>query len=320
MKKLLLKSASYFGIIVLLLEVYVRVFHLYSDMPNRTIDGFDVEKNLPNQAGLFVTGNRKQLAVNYKINASGFNSVYEKVSDSNDLKIALVGDSYIEGLHQDYTNSLGTMIERKLPKTEVYEYGCAAYDLANQLHFIRSNREVMDKMDLIILYVKYENDLKRSKYEPNYELINYLDSPIGKLRQNIKLLSYIERLGLINEFGRFVRGRPTRNKARQEIKNRLQDGSVDSLYISNFEKLLQNLPLDKSKTKLLLNGQKTSRRFIRFCAANSIEIIDFGPTFENSEKKTDYGYDKHWNSHGRELIAKSIAKDLKKSMNIGWIR
>jgi len=102
MKKLILKCIAYAVLIVLLLEVYVRVFHLSKDYPVRFVDTKQVEKWRPNQNGYSVTGNRRQNFSKYHINNSGFNSYREFHPTKEKFELALVGDSFIEGFHQNY--------------------------------------------------------------------------------------------------------------------------------------------------------------------------------------------------------------------------
>ena len=115
MKKFVFKIALYAICILLGLEILVRVFHLHKDRPVRYLDEYNVEKWIPNQTGYWVTGNRRQNVGHYKINNFGYNSVYDEFNPSkNSKEIALVGDSFIQGFHQDYQNSLGQKLEALL--------------------------------------------------------------------------------------------------------------------------------------------------------------------------------------------------------------
>ena len=119
-----------------MLEIWVRVFHLTKDYPVRYIDEFGVEKWMPNQDGFSVTGNRRQNFSEYHINNFGYNSYREYNPSKDKVEIALVGDSFVEGFHQNYYNSTGKKIEKILNGIEVYEFGYAGYDLADELHLI----------------------------------------------------------------------------------------------------------------------------------------------------------------------------------------
>ena len=133
MKKLLIKSMIYFFLLLLSLEVWVRVLHLHKDSPYRYVDEYQVEKWVPNQQGHSVTGNRRQNFSKFYINKSGFNSYREFTPTKDKVEVAIVGDSFIEGFHQNYLNSTGKKIENRLENIEVYEYGYAGYDFADEL-------------------------------------------------------------------------------------------------------------------------------------------------------------------------------------------
>lgn len=115
MKKLILKCGLYAFLLIIALEIMVRALHLSKDNPTRFVDEKKVEKWYPNQNGHSVTGNRRQNFSEYKINNSGFNSYREFNPTKEKVEIALVGDSFIEGFHQHYYNSIGKKIENKLP-------------------------------------------------------------------------------------------------------------------------------------------------------------------------------------------------------------
>mgnify|MGYP003478122153 FL=1 len=138
MKKFILKTFIYIFLILVALEITVRVFHLYTEDPPRYIDKYGVEKRVPGSKGYAVTGNRNQDVAEYHINNAGFNSYRDYLPSDGKFEIALIGDSFIEGFHQNYYQSIGKKIENKLKGIEVYEYGYAGYDLANQLQLIQS--------------------------------------------------------------------------------------------------------------------------------------------------------------------------------------
>jgi len=305
MKKLLFKIGVYAITIFVLLECYVRIFHLSSDVPKRVIDEFGVEKRISNQTGTNITGNRRQHATTYKINENGFNSIRSQISSSENFKLALIGDSYIEGFHQDYNNSLGRMIETELDSVEVYEYGCGGYDLADQFHMINAYKDKFAELDLIVVYMKYENDLERSIYTTNQIRLNKMNNVVGKIRNFSKLLSYGGGLGLINKFGKFLKS------LKLPVNSASQDSSksliTDSTKIKNFETLISNYGINKNKVKLLLDSRNTCPNFLAFCDDIGMCYIDFAETLKHAEKETTFIYDTHWNSYGRNLLAKKIS-------------
>lgn len=311
MKKFILKTILYIFLILLLLEVIVRVFHLYTEDPPRFIDEYGVEKRVPNINGYAVTGNRNQNFSEFDINNSGFNSFREFNPTHEKYEVALIGDSFIEGFHQDYNESTGKKIEDKVKGIEVYEYGYAGYDLANQLHLINAYKDDFQLIDQIIIYLNYKNDLGRGIYKPNYGRIKMLSSTLFKIRDNIKLLAYGSKIGILEPLKKLAQGGNAFDDTEQgyhtnEMVDAEKDQEEDKKRIENFKSLIDLYGFDKSKTTLLLDSRKTSADFLNFCTKNNIKYLDFSPRFKNSEKPTTLIYDHHWNAHGRALIADEI--------------
>lgn len=321
MKKLILKSIVYIFLILLFVEASIRLFHLYTEDPPRFIDDLGVEKRVPGHTGYAVTGNRNQNYSEFNINKSGFNSYREFTPTANKFEIAIVGDSFIEGFHQDYFDSTGKKIENLIPNSEVYEYGYSGYDLANQMHLIDAYKNDFDLIDEIVIYLNYKDDLNRGNYEPNHDRIKMLSSIPFKIRDNIKILAYGLKIGIFAPLQNLVSGK-TSNKPEKTKKNKEQEAIdleqqkvKDLELIENFKSLIKQYGFDKSKTSLLLDSSKTSQLFLDFCSENNINIIDFHKNFENSKTSPTLIYDEHWNNHGRDIIAKTISDYIKTKRN-----
>jgi hypothetical protein len=315
MKKLFLKSILYAFLIIVCLELIVRMFHLYTEVPVRIIDNQGVEKSLPNQTGFAVTGNRRQNFSKYHINGSGFNSYREFKPSKQKIEIAIIGDSFIEGMHQDYTHSTGKKLEEKLNNVEVYEYGYSGYDLSNQLYLINAYKEDFDLIDHIIIYFKYENDLVSGSYTPNNDRIALLKSPLFRIRDEFKLLNYASNNGIIDPIKNLVINLTRKRKISELQKDKKEDQlNKDLIYLENFKNLVATYGFNKKKISFLLNSKTASELFLDYCKQNGYQIIDFADAFENSKKSPTLIFDMHWNNHGRELIAGVIANYFKEKV------
>lgn len=317
MKKLILKTILYLFLILISLEIIVRVFHLYTEDPPRFIDKYGVEKRVPGHTGYAVTGNRNQNFSEFRINKAGFNSHREFIPSRETYEIAIIGDSFIEGFHQDYYKSIGKQIEQNLDnKVSVYEYGYAGYDLANQMHLIHAYKEQFDLIDEIVIYLNYESDLNRGVYEPNKQRIAMLRSTIFKIRDNIKLLSYGSKIGVVDPIKKFITGKTLNQNPRGYNNNKLNVSKENQeKYLSNFQNLIKLYGFDYKKTTILLDSRKTSKSFLDYCDKNQIKYLDFAPIFKNAKKPVTLIYDHHWNSYGRSLIAKSISDYFRNKEN-----
>ncbi len=310
MKKIVLKGILYSFLLIILLEILVRAFHLHKDYPYRYIDEQQVEKWVPNQEGYRVTGNRRQNFSKYHINKFGYNSYREFEPSANNKELALVGDSFIEGFHQNYYSSIGKKIEGQIKGLEVYEYGYAGYDFADQLHLVSQYKEHFALIDHIIFGIKFENDFIRNKYNVEYGRMA-LESPKVRLMQKSKLLVYLKNIGVVdaiqiklNSIVFSIKNLGKEHKTRVLVKDK--SVSLDEKYIENFKTLIKIYGFDKSKSALMLDSTVTPKVFIDFLDKNDYEYIDIGQALRASKKPTTLIYDKHWNNHGRNIVAKKI--------------
>ncbi len=311
MLKLSIKIGCYLFLILLILEILIRVFHLAKDTPQRFIDKSKVEKWVPNQKGISVTGIRKQNAAHYRINNSGFNSYQEYNSTKEQFELALVGDSFIEGFHQDYDDSIGKKIENEFPNIKVYEYGYAGYDFADQLHLIHAYKKDFDLIDQIIIYIDFNSDLLRYKYTVIQDRIT-LQSPLNNMLKKCKLLVYTKSIGLLDPPKKLIAKliNSLNKKQPKTSKKSIEHTDKTAIYINNFKKLVQLYGFDKQRYSLLLNTNTTPKPFLDYLTNNHFKIIDFHQSFKKATAPTYLIYDQHWNNYGRSLIAKQISKTI----------
>ncbi|WP_435132238.1 hypothetical protein [Formosa sp. A9] len=301
MKKLVLTCFVYGILILLVLELGVRAFHLTKDYPVRYIDKFGVEKWQPNQTGYSVTGNRKQNFSEYRINNSGFNSYREFTPSSDKTEIALVGDSFIEGFHQDYYNSIGKKIENNIGDIEVYEYGYAGYDLADQLHLMHQYQNTFKLIDYVFIGLEFDTDLLRPEYSISNERMK-LETPVYKILRQCKLLVYLQSIGILDAPKNLISKLSKANK----IKAQTTEQELYPLYLNNFKHLVNTYHFDKNKYIFLIDAKKTPASFLNYLNNNQYRYLDFSETLNRSKNSTTLIYDMHWNNYGRTLIAETI--------------
>lgn len=312
MKLLIAKTLLYSLLIFITLEGLTRVFHLYQQYPASKINNLGVEINTPNQEGYYVTGNRRMNFAKFNINSSGFNSYREFKPTKENSEIALIGDSFIEGLHQDYFNSIGRKVENRLNNdTEVYEYGYSGYDFADQLHLINAYKEQFELIDHIFIYIKFHNDLKRDTYTPNQYRVDLQYSVSFQLRDKVKLIAYADGIGLFEPFKNLKKKILGRKIDTENEINHILSDEKSRKYLENFKKLIETFGFDKSKTVFLLDKEKTSEVFINHCDNMGYKYIDFGSDLEKSKMPTTLIYDQHWNNHGRNILANVISDYIK---------
>lgn len=310
MRKLILKSGLYFVFILIALEVIVRIFHLSKDNPSRYVDEFNVEKWVPNQEGYSVTGNRRQNFSKFYINQSGYNSYREFVPSEDKVELALVGDSFIEGFHQNYYNSIGKKIENKIPDIEVYEYGYAGYDLADQLHLICAYKDTFDKIDHVVLGLKFGNDLTRNEYRVVTDRL-HLESTLYRTIRKSKLIVYSQNIGILEPLWVLAGKLSSIGKTKkQPVKSNVEtdEATLNLTYINNFESLVSTYGFDKTRFVFLIDTSITPSIFMNHLESKGYQYIDVHYALSVSKKPTTLIYDRHWNNHGREIIAKIVSE------------
>jgi len=302
-----------FGILALLvLEALVRIFHLYKDTPDRMIDNKQVEKYQPNQSGYSVTGNRRQNISAYRINGSGFNSFREFTPGVETTEVALVGDSFIEGFHEDYQNSLGKQIEEEIPGLQVYEYGYAGYDLADELHLIHAYADSFKNIDYVFIYLRFEDDLRRGSYEVVYDRVR-LDEGFYRVLKKSKLIVYIQNIGLLRSLRNSIvsfKNTFFGSSFAKTMDSEAENENVESRYLKNFHSLLNEYPINPDKHFFLLDGRIAPKSLIQYMESKGISYVDFGVELEKADGPTTLIYDQHWSPKGRKLVVKSVCRSL----------
>lgn len=287
-------------------EVLVRVFHLYDDRPIRYTDEKGILKWIPGQTGYSVHGNRRQNFAEYHINNSGFNSFREFEPSADKLELAIIGDSFIEGFHQDYTNSLGKKIENQLQGVEVYEYGHSSNDFADAMHLIESYKQDFGKIDKIVIYLDYEGDLDRAEYK-------YVERKLTLPFLNYsKLYVYAKMIGLFDPVKNMAKNLITLKFLKKDTKkeDHLERPDTFPIRAGNFESVIEKYGFDRKKMIFLLNSDQTDERFVSYLKSQNYDYMDYANVFKESREPTTLIYDQHWNNNGRELLAKLISERL----------
>lgn len=314
MTRFLVKIAFYGFLILIVLELLVRIFHLNNDLPKRFVDADNMNKWIPGQTGYAVYGNRVQNKAAYRINESGFNSYREFLPTDEKKELALIGDSFIEGFHQDFDKSIGKKIESELQEVEVYEYGHASNDFADQLYLTSYHKEHFSKVDYLIYYLRYSEDLNRSEYK------HVVRKPMFLSLRKSKLLEYSINIGLmdpIKESLGYVKGLITNGfvSPQENLPKKDSPKNSEQKRRVNFDTLLDKYEFNKQKSVILLDSRVTPESFLIHLETLGINTIDFAPTFikAGGSRKTTLIYDQHWNDFGRSLISSLIVEYLKEA-------
>lgn len=166
-RKLLLVSLPAFIIALLALEIGLRLFVDVCDPAMVYFDtGTAILRFEPNQSGRHVKTGTYNAA--YHINGAGWNSANEYVAGppTGRLRIAVIGDSYVEAVQVDYDKNLAAVLEDTLnatsdpPPVEVYSFGISGATLSQYLHMMRYVADTY-RPDIYVINIAY-NDFQES--------------------------------------------------------------------------------------------------------------------------------------------------------------
>ena len=313
------KIVLYVILMFFVLEGATRLLHLNSEYPWFIINDHNIKTYAPNQTGYYTIGNRRMNFAQYHINKSGFNSYRDFNPTKDKEEVALLGDSFIEGLHQDYFNSIGEKVENALDNgTEVYEYGHSGYDLADVLYLMHTYEKKFELIDHIIIYLKFDNDLLRDTYAPDKYWVDSQYFLFSRIQRKSKFISYLKDIGFFEPLrnlkttvlsyvfpneGNYDQTESSVLKTEEEKVNQ---------YLNNFKVLMETYPIDKDITVFLLDSTKTASAFLDYCKSNGYKYLDFSKELNDSKRPTTLVFDRHWNNNGRNIIARVIENYLLK--------
>lgn len=173
MKKILLNIVTVtipaFLLLILFLEfVFFRFFLPASDYPLSFYDHkYNVMRFLENCEGIHRKG--REIKAHFRINASGWNSIsdFKKEKTKGKVRIAVIGDSYVEALQVNVEDSFPSIIEKKLLtegyKIEVYQFGYSGAALSQYLQMMRYVVP-MYQPDILLFHIVH-NDIHESIFE-----------------------------------------------------------------------------------------------------------------------------------------------------------
>jgi len=152
MKRFIKEIIILFLFTYLIGELICQLFPIVSDIPIRgNRDGFYLLKE--NQSGIYIRGKfPRWINAEYSINNHGFNSSKDYFFDTNlKSKIALIGDSFVEGFQVDVTKSIGRLIENTKLNYEIYEFGISGFNFFDYIElYEKYNLQNFKKVFIIL--------------------------------------------------------------------------------------------------------------------------------------------------------------------------
>ena len=155
MRRFILHTLATLALAALLLELILRLFHFSGHvLPEANVGGDRMLK--PGIEGYWSAGGMGEFRGHYQINTQGWNSTvdYDRL-DSGKIRVAIIGDSYIEGLHFDVEQSVGRILESMSPRYQVHEYGRSGANIMDYL--LIHEKFTRDRYDYIFALVSNDD-------------------------------------------------------------------------------------------------------------------------------------------------------------------
>ncbi len=288
-------------------EVVLRWF----DLARYTIPTDQIGNNCmlkPGYSGLYVGGGFGEIQAKFTINSQGWNSTedFNLISDSQTVRVALIGDSYVEGTHVDVENSIGRQLDRMTHnKTITHEYGRSG---ANIEDFNRVyNSFVKGKYDYVFVLLRDGNLNATSATFMNCgcskeEHSSKSKGMIRSMYSHSAVLSYLN----INQF----LTENVQNMIKKIRENFSYSGSAASDVNAQGQTKVQTKQIPHKENQVDWDFGPEVIILYEKKLLNKHEIIQkipekhvFLAVNHNENDVLDFGFDRHWNSIGRKDCA-----------------
>lgn len=274
-----------------LLEITTRVF----DLSGHTLPEYNLNNNkllLPGAEGVLVQGGMREVASHYKINQQGFNSLKDYTTlDENKISIAIIGDSYIQGLQVDVENSIGRILEAEtLDKVEVHEYGRAGMNIVDySLIFTQSIKNRYDYTFILAtnkdIVPKKASSMGKGNKIPNSSL----------MREIYNRSSFIRYLNINHKLS--VKLKKTLSSFERSDK---EQKKITAINVN-----LQALKKFDTTCVFLYEKERLDTTLI---APFKLPFVEVKPIYT----PINHGFDSHWNLNGRKNCALAIQNYIEK--------
>lgn len=297
MKKFLIYISAWVLLVLIVSEATIRIFGLAAKtMPQKNIDGNSMFE--PEMQGYWIRGGLKELNKFYSINKQGYNSIIDyDVLNESDLNIALIGDSYIQGLHTDVRHSIGRQLEDLLgPNAVVHEYARAGANIVDYA-LVYENYIKPRAYDLVFVLAT-DKDLKKKKASfigRGHKIPK--ETITRKIYDNFHLLRYLNiNHGLSVHLNDLLNNGP---ESIEKIHSEKADVNIsEKEYLNSInEDAVKRLP---ESMIFLYEEHRLSDYFLKNYEFDFKEVKHF-------RTPKDHGIDAHWNINGRYNCAKAMA-------------
>ncbi|WP_111682647.1 hypothetical protein [Winogradskyella tangerina] len=302
--KRFIKHITIFSFLALIAgEIVVRLTHAMSDIPQRTIDNYGIQKYIPNQDGYWKGGDHKWL-----INEMGWPG---ELPERFDDLILVIGDSYIENFMNPNECHQSVYLKEQIPDHNFMEAARSGVSLIEAMEIHKQLDSLQPKHTLIyvndfdffesIVEVKPMSDITQMSLTNNEIVYGKMKAPVSKkILYNWKLLYYFYNRFPINlSFGK---EKPKKIENEKSDSSELQ--SKDEVF-----KLIDHIAANYNlEGKSLVFHPNSNQLIIEKCMAAGFDTIILD---SSNDKDWTFDYDSHWTCYGHKKVAEQVSKALK---------
>lgn len=301
-----IKNVITFLIVFLIVgEVTVRLKNAVSDIPQRQIDEFGIQKYYPNQQGFWRGGTHA-----WHVNELGWPGVLPK---SFDNLITIIGDSFIENFMNPNECHQSVYLGKKLTNYNFLEAGRSGVSFIEAMEITKQLKKYMPVTNLIyvndadfyqsLVEVAPADDITQFSLKSDSLILGKMKSPlIKKILYNWKFAYFMyNKKDVIRNF--FKREPAMGFKDRMALKLDENDDKVFNL----IDYTKHNYDLSKI---VLIFQPNSNKEIINKCHSVGYNIIVLN---SDDDKNWSFENDHHWTCYGHERAALQISEELSKS-------
>ncbi|WP_461587182.1 hypothetical protein [Winogradskyella sp.] len=298
MKKFTKNIILFFLLMLVTGELTVRFTHAVSDIPQRTIDEFGIQKYKPNQRGFWKGGDHT-----WVVNEFGWPGILPK---SYDNLVMVIGDSFIENFMNSNECHQSEYLKNMLPEYNFMETGRSGISLIEAMEISKQLDTLKPKQHLIyvndhdfyesIVEVKPMADITQLSLKDSKIVYGEMKAPeLKKVLYNWKLLYYF--------YNRF----PISGSANEELEATQKETETiqKTQYTKEIIKLLNYIKSNYKLTdKTLVFHPNSNKTIISLSEEAGFKTILLD---SKNDKTWTFDYDSHWTCYGHERAAEQIS-------------
>lgn len=303
MKKFFKNIILLFFILVIVGELVVRYTHAVTDIPQRTIDEFGIQKYKPNQKGYWLGGEHS-----WVVNELGWPGI---LPNNYENLITIIGDSYIENFMNPNECHQSELLRKMVPEYNFMEVGRSGVSFIEALEISRQLDSLSPIHNLIyvndhdfyesICEVKRMPDITQLSLEKNKIIYGKMKSPkLKKILYSWKLLYYF--------YNRYSSVETNNEDSVETDDSKEFAVHKKDLFTREISELMDYIKSNYNiSDKTLVFHPNSNKTIISIAEKAGFNIIKLD---SSNDKTWIFDYDSHWTCYGHKRVAEQIKSQL----------